>query len=80
MPVRTPQTREEWAEHTEPARRIARFGWAVQRCQRIADGTPKLTSSELDQLAALFAEAAGKARQEEANQAFTPTVVRTRAG
>jgi hypothetical protein len=56
--LKAPETREEWAAHTEPARRIARFRFARDKVRKIIDGKPELTDEELLALAALLAEAA----------------------
>lgn len=51
---RTETTREEWAASTVHARRLARFGFAMDRVRKIADGEPRLTDEELTELAGVF--------------------------
>lgn len=47
-------TREEWAERTEHARRLARRRLAADRIAKIADGTPRFTAEDLLELAKIL--------------------------
>jgi hypothetical protein len=50
-----PQTREQWAQRTEHARREARYKHAEDRVRKIARGTPALTDQQRAKLAAILA-------------------------
>ena len=52
-----PQTREQWAQRTENARREARYKHAEDRVRKIAAGTPALTDQQRARLAAILAPA-----------------------
>lgn len=45
------QTREQWLQRTENARREARFRFARDRIDKIASGTPSLTPEQRAELA-----------------------------
>jgi hypothetical protein len=45
------QTREQWLERTENARREARFRFARERIDKIAAGNPPLTAEQRAELA-----------------------------
>jgi hypothetical protein len=45
------QTREQWLQRTENARREARFRFARDRIDKIASGTPRLTPEQCAELA-----------------------------
>jgi hypothetical protein len=45
------QTREQWLQRTENARREARFRFARDRIDKIATGTPPLTPEQRAELA-----------------------------
>jgi hypothetical protein len=45
------QTREQWLERTENARREARFRFARERIDKIAAGDPPLTTEQRAELA-----------------------------
>lgn len=47
-------TREEWADRTVDARRLARFKRLKERAQRTIDGEPKLTAGQLRALSDIF--------------------------
>jgi len=51
------QTREQWRERTENARREARYKHAEQRVRKIAGGDPALTAEQRAKLAAILASA-----------------------
>jgi hypothetical protein len=63
MPLKAPETREEWAAATEPSRRRARFAHVRARIEKIIDGTPLFTADELDELGAMFTAAARVRRE-----------------
>lgn len=71
-------TRQEWAERTEHARRLARFKHALDRCRQIADGSPAFTEKEMAELAAVFAPAA--AETPDGGPAFTGKELKDLAG
>ena len=48
------QTREQWLQRTENARRQARFRFAQDRIRRIASGDPALTDEQRAELARLL--------------------------
>jgi hypothetical protein len=50
-----PQTREEWLQRTENARREARFRAAQDRVRKIAVGDPALTDEQRAELVAILA-------------------------
>jgi hypothetical protein len=56
-----PQTREQWQQHTENARREARYKHAEDRVRKIAAGTPALTDQQRATLAAILAPAGDRA-------------------
>ena len=56
-----PQTREQWQQLTENARREARFRHAEDRVRKIAAGTPALTDQQRAKLAAILVSAGGAA-------------------
>jgi hypothetical protein len=45
------QTREQWLQLTENARRAARFKFAAERMDKIASGDPPFTAEQLAELA-----------------------------
>ena len=45
------QTREQWLQRTENARREARFRFAQDRIRKIVDGDPPLTVEQRTELA-----------------------------
>jgi hypothetical protein len=45
------ETREEWLQLTEAARREARYRFALERINKIASGDPPLTVEQLAELA-----------------------------
>jgi hypothetical protein len=49
-----PQTREQWQQATENARREARYKHAEGRVRKIAAGTPALTKAQRAQLARII--------------------------
>ena len=49
-----PQTREQWQQATENARREARYKHAEDRVRKIAGGTPALTDQQRAKLAAIL--------------------------
>jgi hypothetical protein len=51
---RRPQTREQWQQATENARREARYKHAEVRVRKIADGDPALTNQQRANLAAIL--------------------------
>lgn len=52
MPSTPPaETREQWLERTENARRSARFKFALKRVDKIAAGEPPLTAAMRAELA-----------------------------
>jgi hypothetical protein len=51
------QTREQWLQLTEKARREARFRFAEDRVRKIAAGAPPLTDQQRAKLAAILAPA-----------------------
>jgi hypothetical protein len=51
------QTREQWLQRTENARREARFRFAQDRVRKIAGGDPALTDEQRAKLAAILVPA-----------------------
>jgi hypothetical protein len=51
------QTREQWQQLTENARREARFKFALARIRKIAAGDPALTAEQRAELVAILVEA-----------------------
>jgi hypothetical protein len=51
------QSRDEWLQRTENARRQARFRFAQDRIRKIASGDPALTDEQRAELAAILAPA-----------------------
>jgi hypothetical protein len=51
------QTREQWLQRTENARREARFKFAAERVRKIASGDPALTDEQRAKLAAILVPA-----------------------
>jgi hypothetical protein len=49
-----PQTREQWQQRTENARREARYKHAEDRVRKIAAGDPALTDRQRAKLAAIL--------------------------
>jgi hypothetical protein len=49
-----PQTREQWQQQTENARREARFRFAQDRVRKIAAGDPALTDAQRAELATIL--------------------------
>ena len=47
-------TAEQWRDHTEDARRNARYRFAEDRIRKIVDGLPALTDDQLAKLAVLL--------------------------
>jgi hypothetical protein len=56
-----PETREQWQQATENARREARYKHAEDRVRKIAAGTPVLTDQQLAALAAILVPAGDRA-------------------
>jgi hypothetical protein len=55
------QTREQWLQLTENARREARFRFAEDRVRKIVAGAPALTDQQRAKLAAILAPAGDSA-------------------